>query len=572
MGPEGSDKLGAFKPDLQNPRGIIRIAEGEIVSQEQDPQSIGKYQLLDCIAESYMSKLYRARVQLGQMNRLVAIKVIHPASVKEEQYRDFFFQEIGITQALEHPNIIKILEYGETDSSPYVVMEYLNGKNLRQVIAATRVGENKAVPLGLSMWVGSETLKALEYAHSFTDSLTGKRQPVIHGDLSPHNLMLTYDGFLKLIDFGIARVMTEDSITVTDTIRGKIGYLAPEQLDGKKPNPSSDLFSFGVVLCELLTGKRLFLGKTDFLSIAMIKDCDAVVHSFLAQNPLPSPELRGMITKLLRSDPKLRYREVREVQKDFDKLMPKTFTPFDSKAVSQFMTGLFTQDLEQEKRRLSYLASRRNSPSSRLGQNVIENSETDAVALPDLEPDMDVLLEKNQVPTPTEVNVVELDKVGHNAAVLREVPLDLPVQPAAPKLITKKRMYISVGLGVLFFTWSALLSFYDSQFLKVNIEIDPPDLTGTLFVLDGKAISLSESNPVIELEIGKVYRLEAFRRGYQRYQRMIKMEKPTHKYPKEDTISIILNPRTPTAPTAVPSAAAQLASPVSSLATPEAKP
>lgn len=495
-----------------------------------------------------MSKLYRARVTLGQMNRLVVIKVVHPATVQESRYKDLFFQEIGITQALEHPNIIKILEYGETESSPFVVMEYLNGKNLRQIVGPTPTATQKSLPLDLTLWVAVETLKALQYAHSFTDRITGKKQSVIHGDLSPHNLMLTYDGALKLIDFGIARVVTDDSATVTDTIRGKVSYLAPEQLEGKRASTASDLFSLGVVLCELLTGKRLFNGATDFVTVEMIKNADTFVQTFCAQHPMPSPEIKAVITRLLRTDSKLRYQNADDVQGDIEKIKKEFAPDFDSKAVARFMVERFANDLELEKKRISQLAEQKPAQALEKKVHHLEaRSLSDDNPLPELDHSQD---ESEAPPTPKDLPKVELEiipPVTIQAVELSDTSEQTPnlASPVAgPKRLIRRGVLITLlvaGGALAFYGWS---DYSNSQLLNVDIEIDPPDLKQTLFIVDGEEVALDPSHPVMTLKIGQLYRLEVSKPGYNHYQRMIRMERPTHRYAKENTISIVLIPKT----------------------------
>src|SRR5579885_2224628 len=192
------------------------------------PSNIGKYQLLDCIAESMMSKVYRARLRFGKTSRIVVVKTLHPRFLSSEESREQFYREIQTTMSLAHANIVQIHDCGEDDGCPFIVMEWVHGRNLKEVLAAESSRGGSGIELPLACHFAEQIAMGLEYAHTLKDRITGEPLELVHRDLSPHNVIVAFDGATKLIDFGIARMAHEENETLSEQVWGKAGYFSPE--------------------------------------------------------------------------------------------------------------------------------------------------------------------------------------------------------------------------------------------------------------------------------------------------------------------------------------------------------
>ncbi|MBC7429196.1 MAG: serine/threonine protein kinase, partial [Bacteriovorax sp.] len=214
-----------------------------------DPASkrerFGRYLILDHLVDGGMAKICRARFLGEQGEKVVAIKMVQPQFSKDEAFKTMFMDEIRVTFGLLHPNVIQTYDYGMNKGQLYVAMEYCDGRNLKEYL--DKLKERKFVfPVEISTYIISQACQGLYYAHTFRDKLTGQEANIIHRDISPHNIMLTYDGAVKVIDFGIAKANTNSEATQAGTIKGKLSYLAPEYLDGLELDARYDEFAVGI--------------------------------------------------------------------------------------------------------------------------------------------------------------------------------------------------------------------------------------------------------------------------------------------------------------------------------------
>ena len=208
-------------------------------------KQLGRYEILDELGRGAMGVVFKARDPL--IGRLVALKTITTLAADDPDMVERFWREAKAAGALQHANIVTIHDMGEADGVPFIAMEYLEGESLATLIS-------RGAPLSLTEKVGYlvQTCRALQYAH---------RRSVIHRDIKPANIVLTVEGVIKVVDFGIARV-SDVSHTNTGTLLGTLGYMSPQQIRGKRADGLSDIWSVGVVLYELLTGRRPFKEET----------------------------------------------------------------------------------------------------------------------------------------------------------------------------------------------------------------------------------------------------------------------------------------------------------------------
>lgn len=205
-----------------------------------------RYALLEKIGEGGMAKVYKARCNI--LNRIVAVKILKDEYAKDEEFLNKFKNEALSAASLNHPNIINVFDVGEDDGISYIVMEFVDGKNLKELI-----NEHGAIPEKKSMEIIRQIAMALSEAHS---------KKIIHKDIKPHNIMITKDNLVKVGDFGIAKASTTSTITSTDTVMGSVHYFSPEQARGGYMDERSDIYSLGIVFYELLSGKVPFDGET----------------------------------------------------------------------------------------------------------------------------------------------------------------------------------------------------------------------------------------------------------------------------------------------------------------------
>jgi serine/threonine protein kinase len=260
----------------------------------------GKYELVELLGHGGMAEVWRARLRgAAGFRRTVVVKRVLSHLVADAEFVALFVAEAKLSARLTHPNIVQVFELGEVDGDYYLAMEYLHGRDLASVMKS-----GSAVHPALAAAIAANICRALAYAHDFADD-TGRRLRIIHRDVTPANIMLTDGGAVKLLDFGIAKALTEATKTQTATLKGKLGYMAPEQIEGQPFDHRVDLFAAGVVLHEMLTGRRLFAGRSELETLALTSSAEVAPPSSLEAN-VPAA-LDRICARALARDPGERY-------------------------------------------------------------------------------------------------------------------------------------------------------------------------------------------------------------------------------------------------------------------------
>ncbi|WP_426757408.1 protein kinase domain-containing protein [Myxococcus sp. Y35] len=314
---------------------------------------IGKYEILTRLSMGGMAELFLAYTSgPGGFRKFVAVKQILPDIKKDEQFVQMFLDEARITAAFSHANIGQVFDLGEEGGELYLAMEFLPGQNLEQVVkAAARQGY--PLPMGFVGRVIRDTCLGLHYAHHFTDP-SGRPAVVVHRDVSPKNVMLTYDGVVKVIDFGIAKARGRLGRTQVGTVKGTSGYMSPEQVRGVATlDGRSDLFSVGVMLHELLCGQRLFTGPHE--AAVMLQIVEADIPAPRSINPDVPEALEAVVMRALARDVSQRFTNCREMARAIEAALGSEL--FDEDGVTAVMGDLFA-DKRQKTRTLLELASR----------------------------------------------------------------------------------------------------------------------------------------------------------------------------------------------------------------------
>jgi serine/threonine protein kinase len=309
-----------------------------------EPAKFGKYLLLDRIAVGGMAGLYRAMMTGAEgFEKLIAIKKLLSHLTAQENLVNAFIEEAKLAALLQHQNIVQIYDFGSMDGDYFIAMEHLFGKDLRLTVDKS---EEKGRPLGLEyvLYVASRVCEGLDYAHHLRD-LEGKPLHIIHRDISPPNIFITYEGEVKIVDFGIAKAATQNTATVEGVIKGKVSYMSPEQAGGESIDQRSDIFSTGILVYEMLTGRRMFEGEP--LQIlpkvreAEFKPLDQVVKD------LP-PELYEIVHSALAKEPDQRYQSSGDMLYDLEECMHKNDLRATARGLSQYMRELFEEEIAAE--------------------------------------------------------------------------------------------------------------------------------------------------------------------------------------------------------------------------------
>ena len=312
------------------------------MSSPQLPQPFGKYILLNKIAMGGMAEIFRAKtIGAEGFEKEVVIKRILPHYTEDEAFVTMFIDEAKVSSKLTHPNIVQIFDFDSQDECFYISMEYVEGKDLKRVID---VGNKIGKPLTVAqiVHVGIETLKGLHYAHTKQDK--GQPQNIVHRDVSPHNVMVGYDGDVKVMDFGIAKAADRSTKTRAGTVKGKCAYMSPEQARGKSLDGRSDMFAVGVMMWEMLTSRRLFAGDSDFETLSNVLRQDAPAPSSI--NPDVPPELDAILLKCLKKEREERQADCRELARELERWVYSAVTDRHSTDLGAYMQEVFADDLK----------------------------------------------------------------------------------------------------------------------------------------------------------------------------------------------------------------------------------
>ncbi len=315
------------------------------------PVPFGKYYLLERINVGGMAEVYKAKTfGVEGFERLLAVKKILSSIAEDESFITMFIDEAKIAGQLSHPNIAQIFDLGKVDDSYFIAMEYISGKDVKTIFErARRLGEKVDIPR--VCYLIMKVCEGLAYAHDKNDS-QGNPLNIVHRDISPQNILLSYEGEVKIIDFGIAKATGKQSQTQVGILKGKFSYMSPEQVRGLHVDHRSDLFSLGIVLYELLTLERLFLGESDFDTLEKIRKVEMSPPSLY--NPHIPKELEDIVLKALAKSPDERYQDAHELAEALERFMRNQGYYFTNKDLANSMKEAFSADIEFENKKIEY--------------------------------------------------------------------------------------------------------------------------------------------------------------------------------------------------------------------------
>jgi eukaryotic-like serine/threonine-protein kinase len=322
-------------------------------ASKKQPIPFGRYLLLDRINIGGMAEVWRAKAfGAGGFERLVAIKRILPNIAEDDEFIAMFQDEAKISVQLTHANICQIYELNRIGQSLYIAMEYVPGKDLRSIFdRARKKGEPPPVPL--VCYVIGKLCEGLDYAHRKKDSY-GRELNIVHRDVSPQNVLISFEGEVKVIDFGIAKAAGKVTKTQAGILKGKFGYMSPEQIRGLPLDRRSDVFAIGVCLYELLTGERLFVGDSDFAVLEKVRKAEVLPPS--TYNRRISEALEKIALRALSKDVGARYQYASELGDDLQRFLITSDNIFSRKDLMQYMKSTFAEEVDREKARLAEYA------------------------------------------------------------------------------------------------------------------------------------------------------------------------------------------------------------------------
>jgi TonB family protein len=311
--------------------------------------TFGSYELMEPIATGGMAEVYRARMRgMEGFEKIVAIKRILPHLSDNDEFVSMFIDEAKLAAQLQHPNIIHIYDLGRIERSYYIAMEYVDGRDLRSLL---RLLEEKStrLPLGLAILVGARLAAALDYAHRKRD-LRGQALALVHRDISPQNILISYDGEIKLCDFGIAKAASKASHTRAGALKGKLQYMSPEQAWGKDIDHRSDIFSLGLVIYEMTTGHKAFAGDSELSVLEQVREPHITMPRDI--DPAIPPQVERAIMRALRTDREERYQSAAELASDLEGFL-QAIRP----SPSAFELGTFLAEVAGRERPAGVLAT-----------------------------------------------------------------------------------------------------------------------------------------------------------------------------------------------------------------------
>ena len=329
----------------------------------------GKYLLLNRIAVGGMAEIFLARQEgLEGFEKTICIKRIRPHLSSQPGFVRMFLNEAKLAAQLTHPNIAQIYDLGRINESYFIAMEYIAGRDMSRIIPkADKAGI--PFPMIYALRIASNVCEGMNYAHKKTDAY-GNELHVVHRDVTPENIIVSWDGTVKIVDFGIAKANTQIEQTRAGEIKGKLSYMSPEQAMGKHLDHRSDVFSLGSVLYEWITGYKLFTGENEMAILKSIIDGKIYPPSYFKEDVPEAVE--RILMKALEKDRDNRYQSAWEMQFDLDTyLAGADFTP-SSIHLSNFLKQIFEDEIEREKELLLKTRdSAKDAPSPDAGQEMV---------------------------------------------------------------------------------------------------------------------------------------------------------------------------------------------------------
>jgi eukaryotic-like serine/threonine-protein kinase len=340
--------------DETHPAGPAKIPPPLSETQALLPRRFGRYVLFDQIGKGGMARIYLARAEsdLGA-ERLLVLKQILPLLSNSREFSQLFIDEAKLSACLTHGNIVQVIDLGREDGQLYIAMEYVEGFDLRELLRHC-TKHKVPLPLEFALLVSVEILRALDYAHKKRDD-SGQPLGIVHRDVSPSNVLLSFEGEVKLCDFGIARAIGIGSELSQAAIRGKAAYMSPEAARGQELDARSDVFSSGIILWELLSGRRLYAGTVslELAARAEIPELPDVGYPEQAR-------LYGIVKKALAAEREQRFANARDMLRELEAYLSATKLMASPVRFGAWLTTHFGREIVEVRRARELAAKQRD--------------------------------------------------------------------------------------------------------------------------------------------------------------------------------------------------------------------
>jgi serine/threonine protein kinase len=311
-------------------------------SSPNERLQLGKYEVIKYLAAGGMAEVFLAKVTgLLGFDKPVVIKRILPHLANRQDFIGMFLDEARIGMLLQHPNIVQTYDVGVANRNYFIAMEYLHGETVRSIMRTFQQGDRK-MPVEHAVHIGSAVANALHYAHERAEN--GQLLGIVHRDVTPQNIMVTFDGTVKLLDFGIAKAQNRFGETRSGTLKGKLPYMSPEQCRGEELDRRSDVFSLGIMLYELTLGRRLFSGVSDFQILKQIAEGEITPPTQF--DPEYPPALEAIVLHALQKSRADRYQTAREMLIDLDAFSRQERLHTSNLALSDFVGSVFKEKVD----------------------------------------------------------------------------------------------------------------------------------------------------------------------------------------------------------------------------------
>ena len=494
------------------------------MSPDEKPKAnVGQYYLMEKIAQGGMAEIYKGlSYDLHGLKKTVVIKKILPHIAASKEFIDSLIDEAKIAVSLSHGNIAQTYDLGKVGDDYFMVMEYVEGKSL-SLIHKRCLASGKLIPIQYLCHFICEVLSGLDYMHRRTDD-NGRPLHIIHRDISPQNVIVTYSGTLKIIDFGIAKAAIKIGTTDSGILKGKFSYMSPEQARGDQIDHRSDIFSLGIIFHEMLTGKRLF--KTDDARETLRNVRRAKVEPPSAfRGDLPD-ELDRIIMKALSKDRRHRYAFASDMRDDLLKFLSTAYPDFKPSDSGDFVRELFRDEIskpseDDEMKTPHLIIDRTNSALTDDSQFEVTGH---AMAPVDMK---EFLLEEEELPEQTSSEAPE--KPLPELAVIEEIS-----EKAAPRMqwsrVLKRNVAIFFSvLGIAFLAYSIISSFrlwksepaaIEAGNAELLVTTDPADAK---IILDGKLIGTGSPITIDKIDPGREHEIRTEKEGFTAQTQKIKL-------------------------------------------------
>ncbi len=318
----------------------------KFLSEADADRRLDRFELIAELASGGMATVYLARLSgAGGFQRFVAIKRLHPHLANDQDFIQMFLDEARLAARLHHPNVVPIVEIGESPEGYYLVMEYIEGDTLARLLARS-VQAGKSLPAKAGIRILLDTLAGLHAAHELLDD-DGKPLKIVHRDVSPQNILVSVDGSARITDFGVARAASRLSTTRTGQLKGKLAYMAPEQARGKDVDRRADIFAMGIVVWETLAQRRLFKGEgeADTLNRVLYEP----IPLLRSANPMMPQQLEELCSKALERDPDKRFDTCLDFAEALEKVARSVGVHGSHKDVQSQLTAVMGTDISQQR-------------------------------------------------------------------------------------------------------------------------------------------------------------------------------------------------------------------------------